>query len=54
MRGVFSAEGPDSPNGGVPVVNCPDVDHMEGEVQVRAQVGEEEIGETHGEEQGEE
>ena len=45
VRGVFSAKGPDSSVGGVPVVNCPDVDHMEAEVQVSIQV-EEEIGET--------
>ena len=35
----------------VPVANCPDVDHMEEEVQVNVQVEE---GETHGKEQGEE
>ena len=51
---VSSANGSDSSVGGVPVVNCPDVDHMEEEVQVRFQAEEEEIGETHGEEQGEE
>ena len=38
----------------MPVVNCPDVDRMEEEVQLRVQVEEEEIGETHGTEQGEE
>ena len=54
VRGVFSAREPDSSVGGVPVVNCPDVDHMEEEVQVSAQVQEEGIGETHGKEQGEE
>ena len=54
VRGVFSAKGPDSSVGGVPVVNCPDVGHMEGEVQVSVQVEEEGIGETHGKEQGEE
>ena len=58
MRGVDSAKGPDSSVGGVPVVNCPDVDHMEEEVQVRVQVkvGREEqgVGETHGKEQSEE
>ena len=55
MRGVFSAKGPDSLCGGVPVVYCPDDDHMEEEVQVRVQEEEEEeIGETHGEEQGKE
>ena len=53
MRGVFSARVPGSSVGGVPVVNCPDVDHMEEEVQLRVQV-EEEKGETHGTEQGEE
>ena len=52
-RGVFSADGPDSSVGGVPVVHCPDDDHMEEEVQLRVQV-EEEIGESHGKEQGEE
>ena len=54
VRGVFSAKGPDSSVGGVPVVFCPDVAHMEGEVQVSVQVEEEGIGETHGKEQGEE
>ena len=58
MRGVNSAKGPDSSVGGVPVVNCPDVDHIEEEVQVSVQVGvereEQGIGETHGKEQGEE
>ena len=54
VRGVFSAREPDSSVGGVPVVNCPDVDHMEEEVQVSAQVQEDGIGETHGKEQGEE
>ena len=55
MRGVFSAKGPDSSFGGVPVVYCPDDDHMEEEVQLKIQVEEEgEIGETHGEEQGKE
>ena len=48
MRGVFSAKGPDSSFGGVPVVYCPDDDHMEEEVQLRVQVEEEEIRETHG------
>ena len=38
-RGVFG-QGPDSSVGGVPVVNCPDVDHMEEEVQVSVQVEE--------------
>ena len=51
VRGVFSAKGPDSSVGGVPVVNCPDVDHME-EVEVERE--EQGTGETHGKEQGEE
>ena len=58
MRGVNSARGPDSSFGGVPVVNCLGVVHMEEEVQDRVQVkvGREEqgAGETHGKEQGEE
>ena len=54
MRGVFSAKGPDSSVGGVPVVNCPDVDHVEEEVQVSVQEEEEGIRETHGKEQSEE
>ena len=58
MRGVNSAKGPDSSVGGVPVVDCLDVDHMEEEIQVRVQVEvereEQGIGETHGKEQGEE
>ena len=55
MRGVFLAKGPDSSVGGVPVGYCLDEVHMEEEeVQVKVQVEEEEIGETHGEEQGEE
>ena len=33
---------------------CPDDVHIEEEVQVKVQVEEEEIGETHGKEQGEE
>ena len=36
------------------MVSCPDVNHMEEEVQVCVQVEEEGIGETHGKEQGEE
>ena len=36
------------------VVNCPDVDHMEEEVQVSVQVEDEGTRETHGKEQGEE
>ena len=58
MRGVNSARGPDSSFGGVPVVNCLGVVHMEEEVQDRVQVEvereEQGIGETHGKEQGEE
>ena len=58
VRGVFSAKGPDSSVGGVggvPVVFCPDDGHMEEEVQLKVQAEEEEeIGETHGKEQGEE
>ena len=54
MRGVFSAKGPDSSFGAVPVVYCPDDDHMEEEVQLRVQVEEEGIGETHRKDQGEE
>ena len=58
VRWVFSTKGPDSSVGAVPVVNCPDVDHMEEEVQVSVQVEvereEQGIGETHGKEQGEE
>ena len=52
MRGAFSAKGPDSSVGGVPVGYCPDDVQMEEEVQVKVQVEEEEIGETHGKEQG--
>ena len=40
-RGEFG-QGPDSSVSGVPVVNCPDVDHLEEEVQVNVQVEEEE------------
>ena len=58
MRGVNSARGPTSLVGGVPVVNCLGVVHMEEKVQDRVQVevGREEqgTGETHGQEQGEE
>ena len=50
---VFSAKGSDSSVGGVPVVYCPDDDHMEEEVQVQVQEEKEDIGETHGKEQGE-
>ena len=39
-RGVFG-QGPDSSVGGVPVVYCPDDGHMEEEVQLKVQVGEE-------------
>ena len=50
--------GQDSSVGGVPVVDCLDVDHMEEEIQVSVQVEvereEQGIGETHGKEQGEE
>ena len=53
-EGAFSAKGPDSSVGGVPVGCCPDDVHMEEEVQVKVQVEEEEIGETHGKAQGEE
>ena len=53
-----SAKGPDSSFGGVPVVSCLGVDHMEEEVQVSVQVEVERekqgIGETHGKEQGKE
>ena len=51
---MFSARVADSSVGGVPVAYCPDVDHMEEEVQVKVQIEEERIGETHGKEQGEE
>ena len=53
VRGAFSAKGPDSSFGGVPVGYCPDEVHMEEEgVQVKVQVEEEEVLETHGREQG--
>ena len=45
---MFSAKGPDSSFGGVPVVCCSDDNHMEEEVQVSVQVEEEGMGETHG------
>ena len=45
---MYSAREHDSSVGGVPVVNCPDDDHMEEEVQVRVQV------EVEREEQGKE
>ena len=51
MTGVFSAKGPDSSFGGVPVVCCPDDSHMEEEVQLKVQVEEERKGETHGRKQ---
>ena len=53
---MFSAKAPDSSAGGVPVVNHPDADHMEQDVQVKVEVEREEqgIGETHGKEEGEE
>ena len=54
MTGVLSAKGPDSSFGGVPLVYRPDDGHMEEEVQLKVQVEEEEIRETHGKEQGEE
>ena len=55
VRGAFSAKGPDSSVGGVPVGYCPDEVHMEEEeVQVKVQVKEKEIGEKHGREQSEE
>ena len=54
MRGAFSAKGPDSSVGGVPVGYCPDDVHMEEEVQLKVQVEEERTGETHGKEQSEE
>ena len=55
MRGAFSAKGPDSSVGGVPVGCCPDEVHKEEEgVHVKVKVEEEEIGETHGWEKDEE
>ena len=54
VRGVISAKGPDSSVGGVPVGYCPDDGHVEEEVQLKVQVEEDKIGETHGKEQGEE
>ena len=54
VRGAFSAKGPDSPVGVVPVGYCPDDGHMEEEVQLKVQVEEERIGEKQGKEQGEE
>ena len=54
VRGAFSARGPDSSVGGVPVGYCPDDGHMEEQVQLKVQVEEERIGEKHGKEQGEE
>ena len=49
MRCVFSAKVPD-----YSVVHCPDDGHMEEEIQLKVQVEEERIGDTHGKEQGEE
>ena len=54
MRGTFSANGPDSSVGGVPVGYCSDDGHKEEEVQLKVQVEEERIGEKHGKKQGEE
>ena len=54
MRGAFSAKGPDSSVGGVPVGYCTEHVHVEEEVQVKVQVEEERTRETHGKEQGEE
>ena len=54
VRGAISAKGPDSSVGGVPVGFCSDDVHMEEEDQLRVQVKEERIGETHGKEPGEE
>ena len=55
MRGVLLTKGPDSSVGGVPVGSCLDEVHMEEEgIKVLVQAEEEEIGETHGREQGEE
>ena len=49
------AKGSDSSLGEIPVGYCPDEVHMEDEkVQVKVQIEQEEIGETHGKEQGEE
>ena len=57
VRRVNSAREPDSSFGGVPVVNCLGVVHMEEEVEDRVQVEvereEQGVGETHGKEQGE-
>ena len=55
VRGVLLAKGSDSSFGGVPVGSCLDDVHMEEEgVKVQVQAEEEEMGETHGREQGEE
>ena len=55
MRGVLLAKVPDFSFGGVPVGYCSDEVHMDEEgVQIQVQAEEEEIGETHGREQGEE
>ena len=52
LRGVFSTKEQDSSVGGDAGYVCLGEVHMEEEVQVRVQVEEEGIGETHGEEQG--
>ena len=54
MRRVISAKVPDSSVGGVPVGYCTDGGHMEEEVQLKVQVEEERIRETHGKEQSDE
>ena len=54
MREAFSAKGPDSSVGEVPVGHYPDDVHMEEEVQLKVQSEEERKGEKHGKEQGEE
>ena len=48
---MFSAKVPDSSFGGVPVVYCPDDNHMEEEVQLKVLEEEERMRETHGKEQ---
>ena len=54
MRGASLAKGPDSSFDGVHTGSCSDEVHMEEEkVEVKVQTEEEEIGETHGREQGE-
>ena len=58
VRGVNSVKVPDSSIGGVPMVNCLGVDHMEEEVQVKFQMEvereEQKVRETQGKEQSEE